>query len=402
MLRFREFTPPARLYLLAVFVSSLAGSIFHLALNFYLETLKFDRRDIGIINAAAPGALVVAGLLIGRVSDRLGRGRGLLLGATLGLTAILGLSLSSTMTWLVAFAACRGIAEAMVGANSAPFMAEHSAPEHRVHLFAFQAAVMTATGLFGNVVGGHLPDWYSAWWGLAPKSPEAFRVTLLTGAGIYSLSLVPFAIIGLRRETPPSRDTERLETGPVGRLFFKLLLPHAIVGLGAGMTMPFLNLYVQGKFHIDVEHVGYLFGFSSVLTAAGMLVQPWVAHRFGKVAAIQLTQAVSIPFLLVLGFCPVFWLVAVAMLIRNMLMNMASPIYSAFSMEIVPRERRATFSVAAMMAWNSGWAISTAVSGVLQRQLGPETGFNIAFGAMAGLYVTSIVVFHFFFQRKRR
>jgi MFS family permease len=257
-----------------------------------------------------------------------------------------------------------------------------------VFLFSLQAALLSLTGLFGNLVGGRLPDWTGS-----------LRTTMLAGSLLLGISVLPLLFVG------PGRARPQPHTIPAAgsfSLFFKLLLPHGLIGLGAGLVMPFLNLYIKWKFNLDYDELGYLFGFSSVLTAAGIMVQPGLAHRYGKVRAILITQAFSLPFLLILGFVPVFALVCVAMLIRNMLMNMATPITSAFFMEQVPPQRRATLSVMAIMSWNLGWAISTAFSGWFRSLLDPDPGFKLAFGGMAFCYILSIAAFYVFWGRPSR
>jgi MFS family permease len=392
------FTVPVRLFLVAVFIQGLGHSILMLMTNFYLESLQFDRSQIGLINGVSPLALVLSAWPIGRWSDRLGRRPSLILGSLIELGAALGFCMAGSFPLLLGLAAVMGIGAAMVSGNMAPFMTENTPEERRVTLFALQAAIMTVTGLFGNLVGGHLPEFYA---GVISGESATLRATLLTGAGIYGLSLVPLVLIGVRTAAPETKTARILPPGDFGPLLFRLLFPHALIGLGAGLTMPFLNLYIKFKFHLEYDELSLLFGFSSVLTAAGMMVQPWLARKKGKVGAILITQAVSIPFLLILGFVPVFALVCVALLIRNMLMNMATPITSAFFMEKVPADRRATMAVMSMMTWSSGWAISTVISGWVQDQAGPDLGFKLLFGGMAICYVTSIVTFYGFWGRNR-
>ena len=52
----------------------------------------------------------------------------------------------------------------------------------------------------------------------------------------------------------------------------RLVLPNILVGLGAGATIPFLNVFVEGKFNIDYASLGSLFAWTSLATAATALL----------------------------------------------------------------------------------------------------------------------------------
>ena len=67
-------------------------------------------------------------------------------------------------------------------------------------------------------------------------------------------------------------------------------------------------------------------------------------HFFGRIGSIVLVQGMSIPFLVVLGFSPIFWTVVLAMAVRNSLMNAGSPMATAFAQEQVRRDERATLA----------------------------------------------------------
>ena len=109
----------------------------------------------------------------------------------------------------------------------------------------------------------------------------------------------------------------------------------------------------------------------------------------------MVTQALSVPFLIIMGFSPWFWLSALAYYVRLALMNMSNPVYQTFVMESVDPEARATVASLTSMAWNSGWAISPMVSGYLQ----VNYGFAPAFIGTISLYIVAITMYWAFFWR---
>ena len=75
---------------------------------------------------------------------------------------------------------------------------------------------------------------------------------------------------------------------------------------------------------------------------------PRIAEQLGsKIKAVVFTQGGSLLFLLVMGFVPAYWISGVAYLIRGALMNMSSPLYSAFAMEQTPERGSSSESDAA-------------------------------------------------------
>lgn len=84
----------------------------------------------------------------------------------------------------------------------------------------------------------------------------------MVGAGLQLLGALP--ILGLRpadaktRVSPalPQRGLLQLDDR---RTLLRLVLPTAFVGLGAGATIPFLNVYIEGRFGVSYASLGRLF-----------------------------------------------------------------------------------------------------------------------------------------------
>jgi predicted MFS family arabinose efflux permease len=88
------------------------------------------------------------------------------------------------------------------------------------------------------------------------------------------------------------------------------------------------------------------------------------------------------------------WISGFAFLIRGALMNMSSPLYSAFAMEQTPeRERGAVNSVMQLM-WEVGWTVGPYLSGVVQARY----GFAPLFISTATLYAIAIGLTWVFFH----
>jgi MFS family permease len=156
------------------------------------------------------------------------------------------------------------------------------------------------------------------------------------------------------------------------------------------LIIPFLNLFVEGKFGVSFSTLGAVFAWSQLGMALAVMTQPLIADRLGKIASIVLVQALSLPFIAMLGFSSSFAAVAIALFVRSALMNAANPIYAAFTMEQVKDGWRPSLAAAENMVWAAGWVIGPIASGLIRDWLGFERGFPVLFGAMLVLYAAGI------------
>jgi MFS family permease len=407
---FRGFTRNARLLLTTAFFVGLSMAVGGLFLNFYLQSLGLSQQFIGLANALPSFVLVAVGLPAGRLIDRHGPRWGLLVGTASASVAALGFALTGVPAVLLSFAVIQGVGAAFGFISTAPFQMANSTERERVALFSAQAALITGTAFLGNLVGSRLPAVFGGWLGMPADTLLPLRLTMLVVAALWALAALPIALTGpsapgLPGALPAGPHQDGTVKAPRRRLLSnpgtvgRLLLPAFLISLGAGQTMPFLNIYVSGKFGVDFRSLGVFFAIGAFGTTLATLAQPRLAARVGKVESVLIVQAASIPFLLILGFVPVFWLVAVSFVVRTALMNMGNPVYQAFAQEQIPPGERATYSSLSTIAWSLGWAIGSAFSGWWRGLVGFEAGFNTMFGLMTVLYVTAIALMYAFFVR---
>ena len=185
-------------------------------------------------------------------------------------------------------------------------------------------------------------------------------------------------------------------------LFAKLLIPGLLISIGAGQVIPFLNLYVQRKFGLDLTELNAVFAVTSLGTIAAILYQPRLARRFGQITSVVIVQGASIPFLVVLGFSPVLWTVILAMAVRNSLMNAGNPIFNAFAMERVTSGERATLSAAMSVLWQVGWIVGGLWYAALQATLGFEAGYTVNFVTIISLYTIATCLYWVWFRAADR
>ena len=392
------FSRNARFYLVYVVITGAAIGIFRLLFNFYALSLGYDEALLGrLVTVNSLTAMLVA-LPSGYLADRLGRKASLITAGFITFISILLMVLVPRTETFYATNILWGFGQSLSAVTMAPFMMENSGEKERTYLFSFSSGIQMATASAGNWIGGYLPTWVANYRGLEPTNSGAYAGALLLVAFTIGLSLIPLLFI---RE-PKIDRSERSVFAPIQFAakqpvkLGKLILPMLLTSIGAGLIMPFMNVFFRQVHNQPDPVIGSLFAWGSLAMGIGLLLAPPLAERLGKIQFVVFTQGLSIPFLVLLGFSPWFWMSALAYYIRLALMNMSTPIYQTFVMEQVDTSSRAMVASLVSMSWNFGWAFSPAISGWLQ----VNYGFGPAFVGTILLYTASVFLYWAFFLRK--
>jgi MFS family permease len=395
--RVRSFQPNARLYLINVLITGAAMGIFRLLFNFYVLSLGYDEALLGRLVTVSSLAALIFALPMGYLADLLGRKNSLILSV-----ASMSLSVFSMVLWPTAsiFYIANiffGISQSLGAVTMAPFLMENSGEKERTYLFSIGSGLQMTSASIGNWVGGFLPTWVALSRGVEAISSTAYGGALAVTAITAACGLLPLLFL----RTPRTSRSDRTIFAPLAyaaqhpRKLGRLILPMLLTSIGAGLIMPFMNVFYRQVYNQPDPVIGSLFAWGSLAMAVGLLVAPPLAERMGKIQMVVITQGISIPFLVLLGFSPWFWLSAASYYVRLALMNMSQPVYQTFVMENVEPSSRATVASLVSMSWNFGWAFSPMISGWFQ----VNYGFGPAFIGTILLYSVSVYLYWAFFWR---
>lgn len=406
------FSPNARRFLLVSLIVGAATSLFWVDFNLYLRALGFDEPSIGVIVTFGSAAAVIVSLPASWASDRLGRRAILLVSLALIVLSVAGFTVATTFAAIAVLSVAYGAGQQAFWVVSSPFMVENSRAEQRSEFFALQFAVVTATNFAAALGGGLLAQLAGRLLGVGASSAPALRVLIVAMLVLAVLGVAVCATLAPDRPSRPSRPSPThlpaaaAQAGRTAgarvadpRLYLRLLVPGFLIGLGAGQVIPFLNLYVERRFGLDIATLNAVFAVTSLGTVAAILLQPALARRYGKIGSVVIVQAASIPFLVVLGYAPVFAAVAAAMVIRNALMNAGNPIFTAFALERVRPAERATLTALMSISWAAAWALGGPWYALLQRELGFQGGYAVNFAVMIVCYSVATAAYWVFFRR---
>jgi MFS family permease len=411
----RLFSRNARLYLFHIVGMDLIHGTWEVLFNLYLLAVGFGIEFIGLRLLIGGIASSVASLPAGLISDRIGRKWSFILGDGGGAAVALINIMTTDRTVLLTTPVVGAFFGALHAVSESAFMAENSALRERVHLFSVGDGLSTGATMVGSLLAGLIPLWRTA----ALGKVAAYRWAASIGIVLWFLSLIPAWML---RQNPPDLAGERAvpnQSRPKARiiglglarihnpvLIAKLVTCGMVLSFGAGFVVPLFNVFFHEGLHAPEHQIGLTFASGSAFLALATLLAPFVHERLGKVPAIVLSRLASVPFILVIAFsqeigpylAPALSVAGIAYVLRVVLMNIAAPLASAFSMELLDQTERGTATGFQMMA--SG--IFGAVGSYLGSRMMAAGDYHTPFGAMAALYLISTGLFWIFFRREEQ
>jgi hypothetical protein len=189
-------------------------------------------------------------------------------------------------------------------------------------------------------------------------------------------------------------------------LIAKALIPTFIIAAGAGLTIPFINLFFFAVHGIDSDQFSFIGSVSAVFVTLAAVAVPYIKRNYGYVMAITVCQSVAIIALILLG-CTDFvsgWQYAPALatlffLIRQPLMNMAAPMTSELIMSYVGQKNQEIVSALTSAIWSGSWYISARGFKIL-RELGLAYGY--IFLVTACIYMLGVLWYHLLIKDYQR
>ncbi len=439
--QFKHFQHNARLFLINNVLSGVTAGILLVLYNLYLVSLGYHADFVGIVlfvgTIGAGLAIFPAGACIDRFS-----GKSILIFSTLliGVAGAGQILFRQPLPLLISsFMVGVGLASLLV--ITAPFLTLNSIPEERSHLFSMNISLSLITVVLGEVIGGVLPIWFrSIPWLMAPLAAWTFSLLATQpDARSYQLSLLFAGIIAIPSFIPlfmmssirPSQRIKRIASLAVstdnsdsqtnrgtllqsisdrifgaGRgenffahtfsfinvflrsAFFFLVIVYVLTGFGAGLFIPYFNIYFVQHLNASPALFGLIDGGANAITALLTLTAPQLAKRFGKINAITLTRLASIPLLLIIGLTSILPLAAFFYLFRQGTMDMSAGILQVFSMESVTEKHRGVANSSYQAAYQVPWALAAPIGGLIIVHLGYTPIFLLG----AFFYVLTIII----------
>ncbi len=181
-----------------------------------------------------------------------------------------------------------------------------------------------------------------------------------TGLGIVSfVSSLLIKDMGIRsRKFLPSVSLKNI---------FKLSMPTIPCGLGSGLIIPALSLWLKLRYHASTGAIGFAFGTMNVFIIIFMLFMPKLAMKIGKLKVIVFSRVIgSIAFIL-MAFSSFFVLAAFFIIMRGAFAMGSMPVRQSFVMTNVHETERATTNGATSLSRNGASSFGALFSGYVMQ-----------------------------------
>ncbi|TPW05296.1 MAG: permease, partial [bacterium] len=248
-----KFSRNVHFFLVGSFFVGFGLGTYWVLFNLYMKELGFGEAAIGrVLMAGATGTFLTAipaAMIVSRFPTRL-----VLIAAAA--VAAGGYALMVAPVGLPVIMLGAGLASAAFSVHNiaaAPFFMRNSDPGERLDLFGTHSALEITAGVIGAAGGGYMVRFLEP---LVGGLVLAYRMTLLCATGLVLISIL--AYLAIREAEHPGRVTDfvgmlrRANHGLLARLVF----PKFITGLGAGLIIPFLNLYFRDRFQLPPDRIG--------------------------------------------------------------------------------------------------------------------------------------------------
>jgi MFS family permease len=179
------------------------------------------------------------------------------------------------------------------------------------------------------------------------------------------------------------------------RTLLPFILPQFVLGLGAGLVIPFFPVYFKLRFSSSTATISELFTVTQLIWAATYIAMPVVAEKKGSVRTLVVMQAFAVAALFAIPLTVDFGSTATLFAVRMILMNASRPLADSYMMTLVGKDLRSTAVAANQLAWMLPHMLSVAAGGALMA-FNREAPFVIC----GLLYIVSTSLYAWFFMKR--
>lgn len=396
-----NFSRQTKLFLLSTLLYGFSFSVWELFFNLYILSLGINNDMLGLIRSATPLAALLLGLPLGLLSDRIGRRTSMIIGLAVGFSGMLFQIRLLAPLLIFFFGLVQGAGFMLYRVSQSPFIMSASKEENQAMIFSLNFGLLTVAAMIGNLTAGQVPALLEGKFGVAQGSAASYQWVITAGILLAMTSLIPIFLLPKdpinHQQTSPSKPSLKVMFRKLFSMRFvrRLALINMIMGFGAAILIPYLNVFLREKFAIGDQLLGLIFSLSSLLVFLGSMVTPWLVKATkSRIIPTVATQGASIFFLFSLGFSPVLWVAAVSLLLRTVLMQMSSPLLENFAMLLSPQEEQAAISSVRAIGWQAGQTLGIFISGLVQTRF----GFPPLFITTGILYSISVLLTWIYFR----
>lgn len=381
-----------RLFLTVNIIASFAMGIFNMLIGIYLKELGYKEHFVGMVLSINTFSIALSSIPSAYLLEKIGRKKSLAIGFLCIAIGSSFIVLLNNKLLIIAMSILVGTGLSVKTTAEGMYITENTTEEERVFAFSVNFIIFNAGMMIASFIGGVLSSYISNFL----TSAQSITLIFISSAILSMTGLIPIHFM----KEPESLKPRSLKSCIKGYMkilnkkVLEFMTYNFLIGLGAGVVVPFFSVYLKYSMNIEDNIVGTILSISQFgCIVCGGLV-PFLSNKLGKVKTVILCQILSIPFLVSIAFPQGLILVTISFFIRNGLMNMAIPLTQNLSMELVDKSERTNLSSFLSLSSNISRAMGIAIGGFMMEKI----SYNSPYYLTIVLYVMGIIIFSFIYK----
>ena len=302
---------------------------------------------------------------------------------------------------------CWGVGMMLMRVCSLPFIIRNTTSENSTEALSLSAATWSLATIFSGLIISGL-DWVSflnvSNWTISFNEQGILWIITFIGMGaiVFALKM---------NEEDLEEDGQKVDIFALHRtynwkLIFKAISPLILISIGAGLTIPFVNLFFNSIFGFTSSEFSLLGSFTALLVFMFSLLVPTLRKKYGYWMTIVVVQILAIICLVVMAMTEMYATYSYAVIIavtayilRQPLMHMAHPASNELMMNYVGKNNQELISALSSSLWSASWFFSAKIFEWLRLL---EYKYFEIFLITAFLYLVGVVLYAYLIREYER
>lgn len=381
-----------KMFLIVNLIECFVMGVFNTFVGIYLKEIGYGEHFVGYVLSINTLVIAFGSVVSAYFLEKIGRRYSFMMGflftafGSIGIIFVKSKILILTMSVLVGFGlSVRATAEGM-------FITENTREEDRVAVFSLSYVIYNMGYVLATFLGGVISSFMANY----IDSKTAVQIIFLISTAMSLLAILPIALMKDPKNHVP-RDIKgcvKAYKNIMKKNVIAFMVYYAIIGVGAGLVVPFFSIYLKYSMHISDAIVGTILSISQFGCIIGGMIIPFIVSKVGRARTVILCQLISIPFLLSIMFPQGIIMITIAFFMRNGLMNMATPVIQNLEMELIEEDERTNLSSLAAVVQNLSRAIGITIGGFLMEQI----SYNTPYFVTVILYIIGVFIFRVIYK----
>ena len=291
-----------------------------------------------------------------------------------------------------------GIGMMLMRVCSLPFIIRNTSPENSTEALSLSAATWSLSTIFSGFLITCLGWFYNL--KILDKIitfNEYSILWIITIIGMCSIIFSKKIDEEPKQKIKKRNDIFSLHHSYDWKIIFKAISPLILISIGAGLTIPFVNLFFNSIFGFSSSDFSLLGSFTAVLVFIFSLLVPTLRKKYGYWMTIVIVQVLAIICLVIMSLTELYsdhtfavMIAVLAFMFRQPLMHMAHPASNELMMNYVGKNNQELISALSSSLWSASWYISAKIFEWLRLL---EFRYYEIFLITAFLYVVGVVLY---------